>query len=176
MNLGERILMALYGFCVAAASIIIAVMPFDFIGAWNIDNLAYGIRGSWIVSIVGIVFFILSVTILWLSFRRDKKKSIQKFTNLGEVRVSFSTIEGLALKTIRQYPNVKDTKVSSKTEGEQLIIGVRAVVTADTNIPEITADIQSSVKEYVEKYTGIVVKQVQVQIDGIWEINKSRVQ
>lgn len=174
MNLGERIIFTFYTFCIALMSIAAALLPLGIFDQWF--SIYYFGGNDWIVSFIGIGFFIISVWFLLLGLRSKNSKAIIKATNMGEVRVSFHAIEGLALKAVNQINGIRDTKLSVSMENEHIIIDIKTLIMADINIPQTTVDIQNAVKDYVEKYTGINVKEIKVNISNIWEANKVRVE
>jgi len=68
MNLGERIVVALYTFCIAMISVVVALMPFNIVKSWYIENLADYIKQNWIVTLAGAALFVLLLPLHFLLF------------------------------------------------------------------------------------------------------------
>ncbi|NLD48180.1 MAG: alkaline shock response membrane anchor protein AmaP, partial [Clostridiaceae bacterium] len=127
--------------------------------------------------IIEIIFFGLSLVFLLSGVKSEKeKKSISKFNNVGELRISLNTIESIALAASRKLNGVKDTKAYVVKNGESVSILVKAVVLSEINIPALMEDIQIKVKRSVEETSGIIVNNVRVSVENIYTGYKSRVE
>ncbi|MEL7602331.1 MAG: Asp23/Gls24 family envelope stress response protein, partial [Bacillota bacterium] len=54
-------------------------------------------------------------------------------------------------------------------------ISVRLALMPDTDIPELTAELQKTLKEYVEKHSGINVREVGILVEDTSSSPRSRV-
>jgi len=183
MNLGFRILMAVYGFCLTIVSIITMIVTlkpdlFDRI-ATNISfELQQNRNFSFILFIIGFIFFSMSLTFLLSGFKSPKdKKAVKKHTSIGIIKISHSALENIALNATRKINAVKDAKAYIYTAGEDAVsVTVKAVVLADVNIPILSEDIQVRVKKSVEESSGINVTEVRVIVENIYSAYKARVE
>ncbi|GAE87655.1 hypothetical protein JCM21531_1043 [Acetivibrio straminisolvens JCM 21531] len=103
-------------------------------------------------------------------------KSISKYNNVGEVRISLNTIESIALAASRKLGGVKDNKAYVTKQGDNVVISIKTIVMPDINIPALLEDIQMKVKKSVEETTGIGVNEVKVSVENIYTGYRSRVE
>lgn len=178
MNLFFRILLAVYAFCLTIISLVtvaITIKPVIF------TNLAeYVTVDVWarrIVFVVASVFLILSLMFLFSGIRSDKdKKSVTKHTNVGEIKISLTAIENIALSASRRLNGVRESKANVTRLDDSVSIAIKTIVQADTNIPALSEDIQVKVKSLVEETTGIIVNDVKVVVENIYTGYKTRVE
>lgn len=183
MNLGFRILMAFYGFCLTIVSIITMVVTlkpelFDIM----VTNLSYELQQnrnfSVALFIISFLFFSMSLTFLLSGFKSPKdKKAVQKHTNIGLIKISHNALENIALSATRKINAVKDAKAYIETAGEDTVgVLIKVVVQSEVNIPTLSEDIQVRVKKSVEESTGINVNEVRVVVENIYTTYKARVE
>ncbi|MEG3070506.1 MAG: Asp23/Gls24 family envelope stress response protein [Candidatus Syntrophopropionicum ammoniitolerans] len=94
---------------------------------------------------------------------------------LGQVNLSLSAVEDLANKVAGRINGVRE--VSSRIFGVPQGVGlkVRASVTPDINVPDVSAEMQNMIKEKVLEITGLQVSIVEVHIQSI-SVKKPRVE
>ena len=89
-------------------------------------------------------------------------------TELGEVGVSFETIENLVVKVTSKIRGVRDLKSKVKIEeNDSLSIVVRIQFDGETPIPQITKELQEIIKLKIEEITGLNVTKVHVMVSNI---------
>ncbi|MCL6561076.1 MAG: alkaline shock response membrane anchor protein AmaP [Firmicutes bacterium] len=86
---------------------------------------------------------------------------------LGQIRVSLQAVENLVEKVVSQINGVREVKPRIFSAPQGVGIQVRASVTPDINIPEVSVEIQNRVKERVFEVTGISVSAVKVSVENI---------
>ncbi|MFZ5966267.1 MAG: alkaline shock response membrane anchor protein AmaP [Bacillota bacterium] len=178
MKLVERILLALYSLFVAALALLFIAMPFsENVYQWTSSQLAF-YRLTWQNIFIPVLFLSASLRFLasglWVS--RRKRNAIVRHTAYGEVKISFETIEGMALKIARSAAGLRDIKASVDQIAEGVIISLHASTIGDMNIPESSVKLQQNIKDYIEEYTGVHVKEVKVYIENVSTISKGRVE
>ncbi|MCR8843163.1 alkaline shock response membrane anchor protein AmaP [Paenibacillus sp. SC116] len=121
-----------------------------------------------IISVAAVVFLI-SLRMFILSIKRDSSAmtSIDQRTEFGDIKISLETIENVSLKAAARVRGTKDLKARIRAIDSGLDITIRAVVDGETSIPEMTAEVQRNVKEYVQDITGIPVSLVSVYVANI---------
>jgi len=183
MNLGFRILMAFYGFCLTIVSfvtMVISLKPefFDKMSTNVSVELQQNRNFSVMLFVVGFIFFSISLTFLLSGFKSPKdKKAVKKHTNIGLIRISHSALENIALNATRKINAVKDAKAYINSVGENNVsVLIKVVVQADVNIPVLSEDIQVRVKKSVEDSSGVNVAEVRVVVENIYSAYKARVE
>ena len=119
-----------------------------------------------ILGAAGIVLIVLALRLLFApkNGKRNRKTSAQPSALVqkgegGASYISLSALESMIKRHVSGVPSVKDCEVGLNNTEEGLSIHLRLTVLPDTNIPELTSALQSSLKEYIETYSGIHVKE-----------------
>jgi len=169
----DRLLLFIYSFIVGSSLIVLLCMTFGWIDydlAENyLDNLyrepivAYPFIAS------AIVLLLISIRLFYLAIRRSpgRQPSIDRRTEYGDVKVSFDTIQSLALKAAGRVKGLSDIKTRIRSLEAGLEIDLRAAVDGDTSIPTLTEETQRAVKAHVEDMAGLPVSAVSVYITNI---------
>jgi uncharacterized alkaline shock family protein YloU len=117
---------------------------------------------------VGGIFLVGSILILLSGFRNRKiPESVINNGEMGSVSISFNAVENLILKAANNVERLKDVKVKLKPREDSLSIILKVTVAPDTNIPELTSELQRVVKDYVESMAGISVREIKVKVENI---------
>ncbi len=174
MNLFFRICVAVYSFVSMILFGIIMIAPFgdktimskllDYIEVNLYQSNAYDV----VVFIVGLVFFLLTLTILTSGLRGKRSaKYICLKTDEGLIRISTNSIENIALAMSKRFQGVKDAKAKVLYKNDNAEISVKIQVFTDVNVPALCKGIQERVKESVENSMEIKVSGVTVSVDGV---------
>jgi uncharacterized alkaline shock family protein YloU len=114
------------------------------------------------------LILVLAMVMLVFAFRRGERvETLLQHGVLGEVRICFKAVENLVLKAARAVRGVRDLKTRIVHSEAGLLIYLRATTMPDINIPQVTAELQAAVKEYVESSTGSDVAEVRVMIENV---------
>ncbi len=182
MNIFFRILLAVYAFFVAIVSIficLISISPKIFSGISTniISDLTNTTANRLLLFGIAIVLLILSIMFLFSGIgNRKDRKAISKFSNIGEIKISITSIENIALAAAKRLNGVKETKADVNKNSEGVSIIIKTMIVPDINIPELSEDIQVKVKSLVEQTTGIKVTEVKVVVENIQTGFKTRVE
>lgn len=182
MNLLFRVMLAVYAFCLSIVSIILMIFMFKpeaiTSAASYIVNIVLPNRNaSILLFLVEVIFFALSMMFLLSGVKSDfEKRAITRHTNIGEIKISLSSIETIALNATKKISGIKETKAIVKKHGDSVIIFVRAIVMTDISIPAVLEDIQVKVKKTVEDMTGIKVHEISTSAENVYAGYKSRVE
>lgn len=182
MNIIFRSLLAFYAFCLTVISLITMIVTLrpemlDGASTFLMTNILNDRGLMVLLFIIELVFFGLSLMFLLSGVKSDKdKKTISKYNNVGEIRISLSTIESIALAASRKLGGVKDNKAYVSKHGDNVVICIKTIVMPDINIPALLEDIQLKVKKSVEETTGIGVNEVKVSVENTYTGYRSRVE
>ena len=119
---------------------------------------------------VGAAIFLL-FSIFFLIYRSGGPRSEQEPETIthrmenGDVKITFATLEQLverAAMRIRGVQNLQNRVRNSENGG--LKIAIRFAIEADQDIPKMTAEMQQTVKKYIEETAGIPVEEVTVYV------------
>ncbi|BCJ85919.1 alkaline shock response membrane anchor protein AmaP [Effusibacillus dendaii] len=163
MNAFDRLLLFLYSLATAILSVMLGAHIFGF-GWLNglLDFYPYEL-------LVGIVL-LLAVSLRFLFLRSGKtreQQAISHKTELGDVRISFQTIESLTERAVRLVKGINDLKTKVRLSESGIRIAIRVTVDPDLEIPQLTSTVQQKVKDYVESTTGVTVENVVVYVSDV---------
>ncbi len=182
-NSFKRFLLAVYSLILTIAAIVLIFASFspdtfNNIAEYISSNILANTGYKFLLIIFEILFLAASVTFLLSGISDDKeKKSISKLTEIGEIRISLSSIESIVLTASKRLNGIKEAKAYVYKCVDGVTIVLRAVVLSDVNIPTLSEDIQVKVKRTVEETSGIKVNEVKVVVDNIFAgYSKSRVE
>ncbi|MBQ6622497.1 MAG: Asp23/Gls24 family envelope stress response protein [Mogibacterium sp.] len=83
----------------------------------------------------------------------------------GISRLVGGITESFSKNILGREPASQGIKITR--DGDHIGINVHVIVYYGVNIPQVSYDIQTSVKEVIEKYTGLTVDAVNVGVEGI---------
>ncbi|ADL08068.1 alkaline shock response membrane anchor protein AmaP [Thermosediminibacter oceani] len=168
MKLYDRVIIALISLITAVISAVVILFS---VKAFSLDLLWTRLQyfyGRWEIGMVGGIFFILSLGFLLSGLRNRKaEEALISSGELGNVNISFNAVENLILKVTRDKEKIKDVKVKIRQKGDSLSVVLKIVVVPDVKIPELTAELQKAVKDYVESMAGITIKDVSINVENI---------
>jgi len=168
LNARERIYLIICALLAGAAAVGLGMVA---TAAVTVDQLWTGLQtvhGNLLYALLAGGLLVLAVLLLVFSLRRTPAvETILLQGPLGEVRICFKAVENLVLKAARSVKGVREIKTRIVHTEAGLTIFLRAVTFPDLNIPQVTAELQTSVKEYVEGATGSVVSEIKVLIENV---------
>lgn len=113
------------------------------------------------------LLIIIGGRLFWVNVRPAREQAVVHEGALGRIRIALTAMESLAEKVASQNSGVREAKASVFTHPKGIGIRVRAAVTPDTCIPEISGVIQEQIKERVLAVTGVGVQQVDILVHSI---------
>jgi uncharacterized alkaline shock family protein YloU len=177
----DRIILVLFtiiGLFLGIGLILIAV------GLWSLNDISLvfsAMQTDFLVRIITIiasaVFVLLCLRLLVLpqgKMQSDRDILLSVSEN-GSVRVSLFTLDSLAQKHIRSSGFVRDVKTQVVLLKDQVKIRAKLSLMPETDIPKVTSELQASTKEYVEKFSGVHVQEVQLLVEDTSLNLKARV-
>ena len=162
----------------ACIAIIFIFLPFDIIrilSLSNIINFLKTIKGNFIYSLGAAFILILSIKSLFsgITGGTSRQNHIVTHMNFGDLKISDQAIEGLTKSVISKIAGIRGEKVIVDFIDGYISLHIKGEVAPDINIPNVTAEIQTQVKDTIEGHTGIPVSQVNVSVLSISSPMKS---
>ncbi|MDF2669542.1 MAG: hypothetical protein K0R67_1848 [Paenibacillus sp.] len=180
----DRLLLFIYTLFVGVALVFLLVAAFGFVPIDTAGDFVYDLYYTESVAypIIALALFTLLVTcrFFYVAIRRGRSQvpSIDQRTDYGDIRISLETVENLSLKAAGRVRGVKDLKARVAVTDAGLEIMIRALVDGENSIPDLSEEVQRSVKGHLEDVTGIPVAQVSVFVANVTQSTsfKSRVE
>lgn len=175
----DRLLLFILSGVSAALSVVLLSMTFGWIeygyavkyadNLYNLPAVTYTLMGS------GALLLLISIRLFYISARRTRSggSSIDRLTELGEVRISYGTIQNLALKAATTTRGISEIKSRIRSGPSGLDIELRAAVDGEISIPQVTEQTQRAVKHHIEEMTGLPVANVSVFVSHVAEASRA---
>ncbi|MGI6038325.1 MAG: alkaline shock response membrane anchor protein AmaP [Limnochordia bacterium] len=133
--------------------------------------------GALETTVVGLVALLIALSLAYLAWgRRGQLPSLIKEGELGQLRISFQTVEELVHRAARDVNGVRDVHTRLRSTPQGIDITLQLKVIPDVHIPETGETVQRRVRDYLLSTTGVEVKQIQVQIQSIAREQRARVE
>lgn len=168
MGIIDRIILSIYTFFLAFLSVSVILLALRLIPlelAWT--SLTY-VYGQWEASLVGAVFFLISIRLLLAGLRSRKvKNTIVHHNTMGDVHISLTAVENLVEKVARNVRGVRGAKVDVTMTQESIIVRMKVKISPESHVPTVAAEIQNRVYEYAKNTVGIELADVEVMVETI---------
>jgi uncharacterized alkaline shock family protein YloU len=179
LNFFERLLLALTGILGVffAAALGVAVYFRDQL-AVRVSGIAYGLKeGVWpvlIIDAIALIVLIWGLKLLSLAFKRPPRMdrssvSVQNSEN-GSVRISVAAMDTLVKQAIAHDEGVVDIKTSIINHEDSISVSIDMTLASDVHIPNVTMMMQRSIKNFIEEFSGIAVREVTIMVSKIVEV------
>jgi len=124
-----------------------------------------------------VVFFILFLLLAMAGLHtKQPLRAIIHETALGEVRVAFSAVQSLALRSVKKIRGVREAEVDVQADVDGLNFEVEIVCSPDLNIPQLVQEIRTKLAEYIRETVGIPVNNSTVTVARIAVEPRARVE
>lgn len=166
MSILDRILLTLLALASLCVAILACLQGIGALNDWSSSALTnmYTYPGDVYTVVFSVVLALIAIRFLF--YRRGTRELdyVVLQGEYGDIRISFTTIQQLSNRTGKSVRGVQDfdTRVRNGQAGILLAVKVRAL--PDLELARMSAEIQTAVKEYVEKTTGVAVERIAVNI------------
>nr|WP_282580189.1 alkaline shock response membrane anchor protein AmaP [Natroniella sulfidigena] len=161
----DRFFMLLFTVILILLSLTMIGLSVELISSQYLFEFVKGLENRIEVGILGLIFFLMSVRILQLLFRRKKSKSaLIKSSKSGKIMISLEAINNLVKNLVRQEDEVIEIDSVLKAEEKGVHISLKLAVISETNVPQLSQRLQEVIKEQVTESTGVKVGQVEILV------------
>ena len=177
MKVLERISLTIFSIIILILSLIFCLILFNWVEVSNINWIIQYVKATQLYTnislVVSVILMLLAVKCIFFpsndSGKDIKAEGILLENESGKLLISIDTIENLVKGVVAGFPNVKTTncKVKLDKQVNNVIIDMNLVVTADTVIKELSANLQSKIKEVIKTTTDIEIKAINIRIKNI---------
>lgn len=168
MNPFDRGLMVLY----ALVGILAAVASGAALSGWTWPQIIFsavaGMPGFLETSYALLVIFVLAgIRLMWQGLHQEKRHAVVQEGSLGKVRIALTAVESLVEKVALDQRGIKEARAGVEAVPQGIGIRIRATVTPDISIPQISTALQNAVRDRVLEVTGIEVHDIRISVDSI---------
>ncbi|MCL5047075.1 MAG: alkaline shock response membrane anchor protein AmaP [Actinobacteria bacterium] len=182
MGIIDRIVLMIYTLLLAAISgVLVAMSLTSWLDPveWIRTSLSEGHNGRLVIGVTGAAFLLASLRFIWYVFTPAyPRRTMVHETDLGEIHVTLDAIENLVKRTAKGIRGVRDVRAKVvNAEGGGVRVYLRAVVSPDVSVPQVSAEIQSTLKNFVKNVVGVAVNEVKIHVENITtESRRARVE
>ncbi|MBQ2661435.1 MAG: alkaline shock response membrane anchor protein AmaP [Clostridia bacterium] len=172
----DRVLAAFIALVLIALLGLFAAVILDFITVNQVIDYAISLMPNLLIAkcvygIIGVVLFLVAVKVMiGMAGSRQKETRVAptsihlETSDYGSTYVSLAAIDAMAQRHCRATQKVKECMTNITPCENGVMIAVKLAVSNETNIPELTASLQKSLKGYVEELSGVKVADVSILI------------
>jgi len=175
MGIFDRIILSIYTLLLALLSLGVVLLSVRLISLEWVWTGILHINGRWEAGLLGMVFFLVSLRLLLAGIRtRRVKDTIVHHTDMGDVHISLEAVKNLVEKTARHTRGVRGVKVRVNHDGQGLKVVLKAVISPENNVPNVSEELQKKVHEYIKNTVGVQLVDVQIIVENISNDFKSK--
>ncbi|MEW6308224.1 MAG: alkaline shock response membrane anchor protein AmaP [Bacillota bacterium] len=169
MGIFDRILLTLFTIAMAVLAASLIGVALNWLAPFSLLlRVLETTEGRLVTGIVGAVWLIVSLRFLWYGFsRRQSSQTVVHETALGEVRVSVGAVRNLVSRVARQVKGVRDVRANVRHTPQGIEAEVQLVISPEASVPEVSDEVQKSVRNYVKNVVGVGVTEVRVYVENI---------
>jgi uncharacterized alkaline shock family protein YloU len=161
---------------VAAMATLLMLLPFGDTLLGHITDVLTVWANNWLYALPFALLLGLSLWLFAVQFRvvdRDTgPSSVVIQIEDGEVRIALAAIETLIHQAATQVRGVKEVKVSFFNRNEALGVYIKAIVTSEGSIPDLTAHLQKAVKDHIMRIAGIGIEEVKIMVENVSSVRQ----
>lgn len=164
MSVLDRILLFLLSLASLCLGILLALVGAHVLGNGSVP-LLIETPDDIVAVIAGVIVVLIALRFLFYRIGRPQVSDFIALTGEhGHIRISYDTLRQLANRRGSQVRGAEgfDTRIRPGQDG--VVILVRMQVLPDVDISETSREVQSVVKEYVERTSGVTVENVYVHV------------
>jgi uncharacterized alkaline shock family protein YloU len=175
----ERLLLAVTG--ILGAFFAVALGAIAYFGdkfRLSVGNYALSLKaGPWPAAAIGLIALIVliwALKLLALSLKREPRQdrgsvSVQHTEN-GSVRISVAAMDTLVKQAIAHDEGVVDIKTAIVNHEDSISVNIDMTLASDVHIPNVTMMMQRTIKNFIEEFSGIAVREVTIMVSKIIEV------
>ena len=176
MKILEKIKLIIYSNIILILSIILCLLIFGWLDMDLVGNICYrlivGETSSKILLGISIVFILLSIKCIF--FDSTSKEQIKERQGVllenesGKLLISKETIENLVNSVALNFQSAEDVTTRVELDKDNNVkVYVNLIISSDAVIKDLSANLQTKIKEKVKKATDLEVKEVNITVKKV---------
>jgi len=169
MGIFDRVMLTILTLIVAAFSAVVILLAAGWLDPLEAFwTSLFKVSGRWVIGTLAGLTFIIAVRFIYFGFHRaGSDQTLVHESELGEVRISLNAVENLVRKVARQVKGVRDVRGWVTPGGGRLNVRLRTVISPDVSVPDVSGDIQNSVRDCLKNVVGVEAGEVRVFVENI---------
>ncbi len=176
MKILEKITLIIYSNIMLILSIILCLLIFGWLDISVMgDIITKVIRGetsSTVLLVMSVIFILLSIKCIF--FDSTSKEQIKERQGIllenesGKLMISKETIENLVNSVALNFPSAQEVVTRVELDKDNSVtVFVNLIVNADVVIKDLSANLQTKIKEKVKVATDLEVKEVNITVKKV---------
>ncbi|QGT98961.1 hypothetical protein SYNTR_0368 [Candidatus Syntrophocurvum alkaliphilum] len=123
---------------------------------------------------VAVLLIGFALWVIVVSLKKKPKPQSVTVTDgvLGQVLITIPAIKVIIMKAVKQVEGLKEIKTDVKNTTNGLTVQMRVLINPDYNVPELSQNIQKTVKEHLHDIGGLSATDINVLIDDFYAHSK----
>lgn len=170
MSLVDRFLALIYALAFTTGAVGVLAVAGGFVDPASLTSLVDNLPGRWDVLLIAAALAFLgirSASAGWRQRNPQRERALVRETASGEVRILLSAVENLARRVASEHKGLREVKARTKTADQGIGLSLRAAVTPDVSIPEMSEDLHRRLAERVKYVTGIDLISFHLKVEDI---------
>ncbi|MGI6435114.1 MAG: alkaline shock response membrane anchor protein AmaP [Syntrophomonadaceae bacterium] len=119
------------------------------------------------VGIAALLLLAATLAVLLSMFKKEPRleKVVIKQGLQGEIAITVPAIKVLIMKAIKQVEGVRDIRSRVAQSAEGLVVNLHMAVNPELSVPDLSQQIQSAVKQYLQETGGLQVAEIIMLVD-----------
>ena len=176
MKILEKLTLIIYSYVILIISVLACLLVFGWV---DIDLVGEVIKGvivssTWgeVILGVSVVFILLSIKCIFFdTTSREQIKERQGVlleNESGKLMISKETIENLVNSVAKGFKSTEDVTTRVELDKDNNVkVYANLIVSADAVIKDLSANLQTSIKEKVKKATDLEVNEVNITVKKV---------
>lgn len=120
-----------------------------------------------LVGAIAIVFIALALGVFFNMLKQEPSSNAVtvKNTTAGQIAITIPAVKVLIMKAVRQVEGVREVKPAVYEGNDGLLIKLHMLINPDLNVPELSQNVQNTVKQFLQDIGGLQVAEVRVLVD-----------
>ncbi|GMA52400.1 hypothetical protein GCM10025857_37570 [Alicyclobacillus contaminans] len=165
MSLLDRILLfilAIGGLAAAVVTVLLGVGVVNVDADW-LTNLTTT-PGNVYTVVVAVIVGLVALRFVFYRWASPEPDYVSIPGEHGQIRISFETIRQLANRTGRMVRGVQELETRVRAGQNGILLAIRVKALPDLELDKVSGELQSEIKAYVERTTGLNVERVVVNV------------
>ena len=176
MKILEKITLIIYSYVILIISILACLLVFGWVDIDLVGEIIKGaiVSSTWgkVILGVSVVFILLSIKCIFFdSTSREQIKERQGVlleNESGKLMISKETIENLVNSVAKGFESTEDVTTRVELDKDNNVkVYANLIVSADAVIKDLSANLQTSIKEKVKKATDLEVNEVNITVKKV---------
>ncbi len=176
MKILEKVTLIIYSYVILIISILACLLVFGWVDIDLVGEIIKGaiVSSTWgkVILGVSVVFILLSIKCIFFdSTSREQIKERQGVlleNESGKLMISKETIENLVNSVAKGFKSTEDVTTRVELDKDNNVkVYANLIVSADAVIKDLSANLQTSIKEKVKKATDLEVNEVNITVKKV---------